>query len=675
MIIKIVGFLMTLLVPMTAFGERIEIPSSWKDSSSSPSSPGRVSRTNEVQMRETPTTGTVVQSCNKSTHRGTEVSLNFLDSITKEIIFDDEVGIDKDGNLEGSIYLNEYVSACFKPAISTVRGGGKIFVKIDNIYFDGANKDELERDKMEDIANKDVNIDKKYSECLDARGLIIHKNGKKTLDIEKIKNQGLVSSATLPYLDAARDGGNFPIKLNQNRTYQLYFASNKASDYGIPREDRVGKEAPGWDECVAYHQLSKEKPFVVGRLDRLKADVIDICSGSDVNEKLKDVLSLRNSPFLSSFGVLSGAVDDILISILEKEQEKIFKGKGENNLEDIEERMKSLMVESRRNAAKGIVDKDLGVDAKKLSQEYQKIIATLKSQVHEPAKKLIRKLHEDYENARERKDEELIEERLSKLTGIMGSFSEGKTDKSCKKMPCAFYRQFYVYEGKERFKKDNSKFEQLRLSSAYWSKSSVGGDRGSLSLSSVQRKINVGMRRHNRRMSSWRREASVVEGDMSPLRAQKKRIEKGMEKAQETYREGPYKGLSWWCRGANTKACLKKRRERERSFQRRMRRLGQSLERDQSRLMRYEGLAEQYRLRQEYEREQDGLGEEYDFFGDEYYYGDDYSFPGFGPGNQFQGPYDPSFYNMSPGGPSSYDHFSTPPRYAPPTMRPSWDGP
>ena len=503
MMIKILGLLIVLIAPLGVFGGAIEIPDSWKESeSSSGSSSGQSSPPRRDSTVSTVgSTGTVTTPCDKNEYRGKEVSLGFLDRITQKMHYDDNVSIDKNGNLEGNLYLENYISACFIPSIHTVKRGDKIFVKIENIYF---NRKEGLSPQVKEIADQDISIDDKYSQCLKAKGLIKDKDGKKVLDIEKIKRDGLISFATLPYVNAESEGGGVPLKLNKDRSYQLYFSSNGASGYKGFQEKRIpASNAPRWGECMVYHQWSKDKPFYEGRLDSLKKDIIDICNGNDPRKKIKAVLSLRNSPFLSSFGVLAGAVDDILISNLAKEQNKIFEGEGEDDLANIEERMKKLVLESRKNLDKGIVDKDLEFDAKKLSKEYQKILADINSQVHDPTKKLIEKLHEEYDNARSENERVQIEERLDKLSEIMGGFSEGKKDESCRKMPCGFYKQFYIYEGKERFKKDGEKFEKLRLSSAHWSKSSKGG-RGSLSIPSVHRKIKVGMRRFNRRAKSWK---------------------------------------------------------------------------------------------------------------------------------------------------------------------------
>ena len=688
---KIIGLMLLVVASMTASGGTVlTVPSSWKEDSPSTGSSGRrSSSTTEAEVREIPTTGTTTQGCGYGSYQGKEMSWNFLDSITKEIDFEDEVSVDKNGNLEGNIYLNGYISACFKPAITTVKKGGKIFVKIENVYFDESNKAERDRELYTNIANsiaeiakKNISIDEKYAECLKKRGLVYtdKNSGQAAINIEKIKNEGLEASATLPYRNAISETGKDPIKLNKDRSYQLYFASNKTSGYGTPGEDRVGGESPGWDECLAYHELSKDgEPFIKGKLDRLKADIIDICDGSgDVSKKIRDVMKLRNTSYLSGFGVLFSAVDDILIKFLEKEQNKILEDE-DTNLENIEDEMKRLVLESKRNADQGIVDRDLGDDAKKLSKKYQKILAKLKSTVYDPAQKLIQKLDEDYDKSRSGEERDRIEKKLEKFSEMMEKFSEGRKDESCRKMPCSFYKQFYIYEGKEHFRRDAAKFEGLRLASSYWGKSSKGDQdqnvrrsQRSLDPSSVLRKINVGMRKFKKRTNRWGREASVIEGDKAPIMAEKRRVSKAMERVQETYREGPYKGLSWWCQGANTKNCHKKRRRAEQMFRGKMQRWGLSIMRGQSQLSRYEELADQYRLRQEYEREQNGLGEEYDYYGDESYYGDDYFFPGFGnPGgnNQFQGPYDPSYYNLNPQG-SPYDLGSPP--LQPMPMGPRW---
>ena len=675
---KTIGFMGALLMVSHGAigGPSVKIPGSWKSSSSgggssSASAPAR----NVVERVETPTRSRVTRTCTKSTYRGSEVSLNYLKAITQEVIFDDSVSIDENGNLIGSIQLNNYISACFIPAISTFKKGDKIFVKIENIYFDKDNREELQGE-IKAIAEEDISIDKKYAKCLEAKNLIKIENGKKVLDIEKIKEKGLVSFATLPYLDDSSEKVEIPIRLDKNRSYQLYFASNRASGYGMPKEDRVGADAPKrWDVCMGYNQLStEEEPFYKGNLELLKDDVVDICSGNDVNQKIKEMLNLRNTSFLGSFGVLSGAVDDILINVLEKEQKKIFEGK--NSFSDIESQMRDLMVESRKNMEKGIVDKELGDRAKKLAQTYKTLLKELESKVHAPSKKIIEKLHGDYENATSDKDRERIEERLSGLSDIMGKFAEeGRKNESCgRQRACAFFKQFYIFEGQDRFKKDASNYEETRLSSLHWSKSSMGG-RGSLSPSSVQLKMSVDKRRFASKTRSWESEAAVLEGSRRPIDYQQKKISKSYQKAQEIYREGPYKGLSWWCRSSNTQACARKRMRLEQRFQRRMQGIGRSIQRGESQLSRYGELAEQYQLRREYEREQYGWDDDgYDYFEDDYYMGDDYNFPGFGPENhQPQGPYDPSYYNN----PSRYNMrlgapMGGPAPSAPAPMGPGW---
>ena len=658
MVIKIVGLMVALMAPSMALAGAVKIPGSWKKGAASASLRRKMAPKNNVELEsETPTTGTKVPSCNEDGYRGKEVSLTFLDEITQEILYDDRMSVDENGALTGNIYLNRYISACFEPVISTVKleGENKLFVKIENIYFD--NEAELPQE-IKDIAKQNISIDDKYKKCLESKGFLKVENGEKVLDIEKIERERAISSVRLPYRDATSNDGSEPLTLDMRKDYQLYFASNKASYYNIPPEDQVDT-VPGWGACMAYYQWSKEEPFFKGQLDSLHSDIVDICrsKGKSAGEQIKDLLVLRNSYSLSSFGILAGAVDDIIIKKLADDQEALLK---EKDFEDIEDKMREYVSENIRNVNKGMVDKELTDNAKALGKKYRKLMDNLKSQIHNPARKMIEKLHKDLENARSEKQREHIKERLSRLSEVMGDFAEGRKNKSCERQrPCAFFKHFYIYGGKERFKKYASEYEGMRLSSHHWSKSSK-------SPSSVQRRIKTGQRRFDRKASSWGREAAVLEGSKAPIYSQQKRIQKNFEKAQKIYREGPYKNLGWWCRGANTQSCAKKRRRLEQNFRARMQRMGSVMQKDQSRLSRYEKLADQYQLRREWEREQDGWGEEeYDFFGgDEYSSGDDYHFPGFG-GSRYQqqyqgGPYDPSMFNMGglpplgPGGPPPF---------------------
>ena len=567
--------------------------------------------------------------CNKGEYGGKDLSWNFLYAVSSGRIFHDEdVSINEKSELEGNFYLDYYISACFTPAIKTIKRGDKIFIRVENIYFD--NKKGYGGIK---------NIDKKYELCLRNEGLL-KTDG--SLDMDKIEKKGLISSVSLPYRNAENKGS--PLKLDKNRTYDIYFASNKTSDYGTPKAtsvtDRPSNE--NW-KCANFHQLSIEKPFHKGKLDLLAKDIIDICEGNNFEKKIRGVLRLRNSSSVGNFEKLSSVVDNILIQALEKEQEEIFDGEGK--LADLESKMRELLVESRKRD-KRIDNEALGAEAKKLGKNYKKLLVRLKDKIYKPGKKMIEKLHEDYENARSDQERERIREKLNGFSQIMEKLSEKRKSASCKRGPCAFYRQFYIHEGQEQFRREASIFEDLRLSSAFWSRASIDG-RGSMSPSTIRRKVKVGKRKFARRTDSWGRDASILEGDTSPIRSQRKRIGKSLEKAQKLYRKGPYEGLSWWCKSANTEACIKKRRKREQMFQKRMQSLGRKIQRGQSRLMRYEGLAEQYQLRREYEREQDGWNEG-EYFDDEVdYYSEQFNFPGFDSGNSYQqGPYAPYRYNM-----------------------------
>ena len=465
-----------------------------------------------------------------------------------------------------------------------------------------------------------------------------------TIDIEKIENEGLISSVRLPYKNSEKN--NEPLKLDRNRTYQIYFSSNSASDYNKNPDENVGEYPASEDwTCSTFHKLSKEEPFHKGGVDSLAADILDICQESSASDKIKGALHLQNSSALSNFKELSSVLDEILIHALEEDQENIFE--GEENLLELEGKMRELLVASRKKD-KAVVDTELGGEARKLGREYKKILEELESRIYKPAQDMIEKLHKDYENARSDEERERIDERLSAVSEIMGRFSERRQDTSCRRGPCAFYRQFYIYEGQEQFRRDASKFEELRLSSVYWSRSSKSG-RGYLSPSSADRKVKVGMRRFDNRVDGWGDHASVLEGDSAPILAQQSRIRSINERAQKRFEQGPYKGLSFWCRGANTKNCYEQRRRRERIFQRRMQGYGQSLQRNQSLLLRYQELADQYQMRRDYEMEQDGLGEDSYYYDDLEYYPGDYSFPGFQDPHQYQGgPYAPSGYDFGP---------------------------
>ena len=278
----------------------------------------------------------------------------------------------------------------------------------------------------------------------------------------------------------------------------------------------------------------------------------------------------------------------------------------------------------------------------------------------------MRKLYQDYENAKSDDERAKIKEKLNGFSEIMGKLSGKRKNTSCARGPCAFYKQFYIYEGQEQFRGEASRFEELRLSSAFWSRAAMDG-RGSLTPSTIKRKVKVGKRRFGKKINSWGKYASILEGDTSPIKVQKKRISRNFERAQKIYREGPYKGLSWWCKSTNTESCAKKRRRREQIFQRKMQRLGGILQREQSRLKRYEGLAEQYQLRREYEREQYGLDEDEFLDDEEYYINDQYNFPGFNRPYQQPGPYAPYRYNMGqPSGPlGPYDFGGVTPPFMP----------
>ena len=646
---KSVG-LAVFLIPFLSHGQ-VKIPSYTPPGHEGSASLGRgASQTIRIEQELTPVVGVTSPPCNKGEYTGKDLSWNFLHSVSSgRISYDDDVSLNEKGELEGNFYLDYYISACFIPAIKTVKREGKsgngIFVRVENIYFDGKG----EYDNID-------NIDKKYEQCLKNEGLLNADGG---IDVEEIEEKGLISSVALPYRNAEENGE--PLKLDKNRTYEIYFASNKASDYGTPASESVADRPTGenW-KCSNFHRLSGENPFYKGELDLLAEDIIDICEGNSFENKIREVLRLRNSSSVSNFKELSGAVDDILIQALEKEQEEIFEGEGK--LEDIESRMRELLVESRKRD-KRIDNEALGEEARNLGKEYKTLLVRLQEKIHRPAKGMIERLYEDYENAKSDMERESIKDRLNEFSQIIGRFSDRRKDASCRRGPCAFYKQFYIYEGQEQFARESSRFENLRLSSAFWSRSSKDG-RGALSPSTIRRKVKVGNRKFAKKINAWGRDASVLEGDKSPIRFQQKRIGRSMERAQKVYEEGPYKGLSWWCKSANTQACAKKRRQRERNFQRRMQRFGQSIQRDQSRLMHYEGLAEQYQLRREYEMEQYGFNED-GYFDDEDYYLDQYHFPGFEQGG-YQGPYAPSNYDMYPPGGSPYN------LGPPPPMGPGW---
>ena len=648
--------IMALLTPLLAQG-RVKIPSYTPPGYEDSDSLIKGSAPIKIAQELTPEVGITSPPCNKGEYEGQDLSWNFLHAISSgRISYDDDVSVNERGELKGNLYLDYYISACFIPAIKTVKREGKrgngVFIRVENVYFDG-------KEQYKNIKG----IDKKYEQCLKDEELL-NKDG--SLDMEKIDNKGLISSVALPYRNAENNGAS--LELDRNRTYDIYFASNKASDYGTPAAEAVGNRPTGenW-KCSSFNKLSTEKPFYKGELDLLTEEIIDICEGNDFEKKIKEVLSLRNSSSASNFAELSGVVDDILIKTLEKEQDEIFEGEGK--LEDLESRMRELLVESRKRD-KRVDNEALSEEAKNLGKEYKKLLVRLQDKIHKPSKKMIEKLHEDYENARSDEARERIKEKIDGFSQIIGKFSDKRRNASCERGPCAFFRQFYIYEGQEQFGREASRFENLRLSSEFWSRSSKNG-RGALSPSTIKRKVKVGNRKFAKKLNAWGRDASLLEGDIAPIRFQKKRIGKNMERAQKLYQKGPYDGLSWWCKSANTQACAKKRIKREQDFRKKMQRLGQTIQREQSRLMHYEGLAEQYQSRREYEREQYGFEE------DEYFYGEDdysnqYDFPGFGSNSPYQGPYDPSNYNLGPPPPYGsmpYD-MGPPPMYSP--MGPSW---
>ena len=626
--IKIMAVLMLSPIVRGAVTIPSYTPPGYEDSASSSAAGTPI----EIEGELKPEVGVTAPPCNKGEYEGKDLSWNFLNAISSgRIFYDDDISLNAKGELKGNLYLDYYISACFVPAIKTVKRGEGIFVRVENVYFDG-------KEEYDGIRN----IDKKYEQCLKNEGLL---TGEGSLDMEKIEDKGLISSVALPYRDAEKNGA--PLKLDKNRTYQIYFASNKASDYGTPMAESVAGRPSGenW-KCSGFHQLSRGKPFYKGELDLLSRDVIDICEGKDFDKKIKGVLRLRNSSLVGNFEELSGVVDDILIDALEKEQEGIFEGEG--GLEDIESKMRELLVESRKRD-KRMDNEELGDEAKKLGKNYKKLMDRLEDKIYRPAKKMIEKLHEDYKNARSDQERERINDKLEGLSEIMGRLSDKRKGASCNRGPCAFYRQFYVYEGQEQFRRDASNFENLRLSSAFWSRTSKGV-RGSLGPTSAGRKVKVGMRKFARKTDAWGRDASILEGDASPIRAKQRRIGRSFEKAQKLYQEGPYKNLSWWCKSVNTEACAKKRRRREQIFQRKMQRLGRSIQKNQSQLGRYEELFGQYQLRMEYEREQYGWGGEDESWEDGDYYLDQYHFPGFGADPYASpyppGPYEPSQYNF-----------------------------
>ena len=588
----------------------------------------------------TPAVGYTTQSCNKGTYRGNDVSWDFLSQVSGgRIEYDNNVSVNDRGELEGHFHLKNYISACFKPSIITVKRGDNIFVRVENTFFDG--KSEYGIDIKANYVNS---IDERYEMCLRNKELLTPDGA---IDIEKIQDQGLISSVRLPYKNAEK--GNAPLKLDKNRSYQIYFSSNSASDYNNNPEDSVDEYPSSSDWiCSTFHQLSKDEPLHKGKLDSLAEDVLDICEGDNAGDKIKKVLRFRDSNSLGNFKELSGVLDDILIHALAKEQEKIFE--GDSDLMELESKMRELLVASRKRD-KRIVDTALGDDARNLGKEYKKVLKDLDKKIYQPSQAMIDRLHEAYKNAASDEERDRIDERLRGLSEIMGKLSERRRDQACRRGPCAFYKQFYIYEGQEQFRKEASNFEEMRLSSVYWGRSSKNVRRP-LSPSSARRKVTVGMRKFNRRVDAWGDDASVFEGDSSPIRAQMSRIRNINQRAQKRYEQGPYKGLSFWCRGANTKSCHDQRKRRERIFKRRMDGYGQALQRSQTRLMHYQELAEQYQLRRDYEMEQYyGTGEDDYYGGDSGYYPNDYNFPGFqdqDPYNQYQGPYAPSGYDLAP---------------------------
>ena len=581
------------------------------------------------------------RTCRRNEYNQPFIALNFLKKVAnpKKIYFED-ISINDFGELEGSFHLGTYISACFEPSMVAERVGDKVFIRMANIYFD-KHKDSL----SEDVLNA-PNVDAKYQTCLREQGLL--KDGR--LDMSKIRSQNLINSeASFEFVN--KDGK--PLQgFDKDMSYQLHFASNSASSY--TREGERTRGTPRDWRCTSYDPLSNgDHPFIRGPVDAILVKANELCNDQDPAKMIKEILKLRDSS-VGNAKELASILDHVFINRLKQRQDDLFEdgdGDLERGLEKLEKRMRKLLRKSRKNRPDE--DGELAGEANQVAREYKRLLKKLEREVFDPATALMTRLHEEYKTASEN-EKTIIKDKLDKLSKIMARLSKKRKKYSCNKIPCSFYKRFYIHEGEDGFDTDATLFERLRLASNLWSKAKKRGRGRGLGPKRIKRKISKGIGKFEKIVSdgrsSWANEAAILEGDASPLRDTERRITRGMKRIktiQQNYYENQRKELGIWCSSASTQHCHKKRARRDRRYRQMIELLGKKVQRDQGLVQHYGTLWEQYQDRAEEEGEY--FDNEYGEYGYDGYDGGG-DFPGWDSGGGYQGPYAPDYYHYNNAG-------------------------
>lgn len=333
---------------------------------------------------------------------GNYLSLAFLYNLMD---FPEDISLRRTERDSVVLRIPKHISACLSLDFEFRNVGNDKIMAVKNIFNftpDNTGKTSSELSSM--------SLDEKYAACLMNKGLLIeNSDGTFAFDRAKAESDGEVVYSTSTEINLGIN--------DRSKSMQMYFASPEAqkSKYGTVFADTNVPESPSEWRCLATEQFQSQAPYLyISEEDRLSERVQITCESEDYQQIFRELSELRRS---------SAGNATELIALLEKALESA----RDKRLAEIYERMgeiETAFTPTREDIAENRISGVTLAEARRMGDEYKKLIEEVNQVLYDPAIQEIVQLEEELSAGVTPEREEKIHAKVSELNDKIGEFAK-----------------------------------------------------------------------------------------------------------------------------------------------------------------------------------------------------------------------------------------------------------